>query len=293
MILRRYNDVNLDVIIKNINSKNSYKNFFLFVMGMLIGAISVSVFYEPNDVVTNGSTGLAILISHYFNMDLSLIILLLSSILLMFGFAIFGIKYGTKNILGTFLFPIFVKAATLINKVISLNDVSLFILIVIGGLLSGISFGLIKRSGYTLGGFYVLYDFLYDKFKISVGKASLICNCFVIFLGYFVFGIDKCIYSMIGLYISSTMADRVMLGISRSKAFYIITKKPLDVRDYIIDNFNYTVTIVNARGGFSNKKKKMLLCVIPTTMYAKLKDVIRQIDKEAFFLITDCYSVSK
>ena len=84
-----------------------------------------------------------------------------------------------------------------------------------------------------------------------------------------------------------------MLGISRNKAFYIITKKPLEVRDFIVNNLDYTVTIVNARGGYSNKKKNMLMCVIPTIEYQKVKEVIMEIDKSAFFLITDSYSISR
>jgi len=293
MILKKKSLINFDVILEHINIKNAYKNFFMFIMGMLVGAISVSVFYEPNNVATTGSTGLAMMISKYLNIDLSLMIFVMSSIFLMIGFLVFGIEYGAKNILGTILYPFFVKSATLINRVISFEDTSLFILILIAGLLSGISFALIKKSGYSLGGFYVLYDIFNEKFKISVGKASLICNSFVLFLCLFVMGFEKCIYSLIGLYVSSTLADRLMLGVSRNKAFYIITKKPLEVRDYIVNNLNYTVTIVNARGGYSNKKKKMLLCVIPTIEYSRLKEVVKEIDDNVFFLITDCYSVSK
>ena len=126
-----------------------------------------------------------------------------------------------------------------------------------------------------------------------MGKASLICNVLVVVLSVFTFGIDKCIYAVIGLYISSEVADRIMLGISRNKAFYIITKKPLEVRDFIVNNLDYTVTIVNARGGYSNKKKNMLMCVIPTIEYQKVKEVIMEIDKSAFFLITDSYSISR
>lgn len=293
MILNNKKMINSSLLQKRINDKNIYKNFCMFIIGMLFSSIAVSVFYQPNDVVTTGSTGLAIIISYYINVDLSLIVFAFSSILLMIGFAVFGTTYGAKNILGTILYPIFIKATTLIMKVVSFENTSLFLLILIGGVLSGIGFGMIKKSGYSLGGFYVLYDILNKKFKISIGKASLICNVLVVVLSVFTFSIDKCIYAVIGLYISSEVADRIMLGISRNKAFYIITKKPLEVRDFIVNNLDYTVTIVNARGGYSNKKKNMLMCVIPTIEYQKVKEVIMEIDKSAFFLITDSYSVSR
>ena len=282
----------IEDIKKRIDNKNIYKNFCTFIFGCLIAGISVSVFYNPNDVVTTGCTGLSILVNRYTNIDLSLIVLVFSSILLVISFLVFGIEYGAKNVLGTILFPIFIKAASVINSYVSFEGTSLFLLILIGGVLSGISFGLIKRSGYSLGGFYVVYDILNSKFKISVGKASLFTNIVIIFISSFAFGFDKCIYAAIGLYISSYIGDKIMLGISSNKAFYIVTSKYKDVKDYIINNLGHTATIVNAKGGYSNRSKKMILCVVSTPEYIKMKEVIKEIDKDVFFLITDSYSTT-
>lgn len=285
--------INIDVIKKKIKDKNTYRNFCEFIIGMLITSVAVSVFYKPNSLVTTGCTGLSILISNYIDIDLSLIVFSLSSILLAVSFCVFGLEYGAKNILGTILFPVFIKAASLINRVVNFNNTSLFLLILIGGVLSGIGFGIIKKSGYSLGGFYVIYDILNRNLRISVGKANLFCNIIIIFSSIFIFGLSKAIYSGIGLYISSYIGDKIILGVSQNKAFYIITNKVKDVKEYIINNLNYTVTVVNARGGYSDKKKKMILCVIPTVEYIKLKEVVKEIDKDAFFLVTDSYSVSK
>ena len=285
--------INVDVIKKKIKDKNTYRNFCEFIIGMLITSVAVSVFYKPNNLVTTGCTGLSIIIANYINVDLSLIVFTLSSILLVISFCVFGIEYGAKNILGTILFPIFIKAASLINVFVTFNNTSLFLLILIGGVLSGIGFGIIKKSGYSLGGFYVIYDILNRNLRISVGKANLFCNIIIIFSSIFIFGLSKAIYSGIGLYISSYIGDKIILGVSQNKAFYIITNKVKDVKEYIINNLNYTVTVVNAKGGYSDKKKKMILCVIPTVEYIKLKEVVKEIDKDAFFLVTDSYSVSK
>ena len=278
---------------KRINEKNYWKYFFLFIMGMTFSAISVSVFFNPNDVVTTGSTGLAILFNKFINIDLSLTIFAISSIFLVLDFCVFGIEHGSKNILGTVLYPIFVKATSIIVDYVYFNNISLFLLVLIGGVFSGVGFGLIKKSGYSLGGFYVLYDIINKKNKISIGKANLFCNMIIIVASIFIFGLDKCIYGFLGLYIASYVGDRIMIGISRNKAFYIITSKPSMVKDYIVNNLNHTVTVVNARGGYSDTSKKMLLCVLPTREYMIVKEVIKGIDKRAFFLITDSYYVSK
>ncbi len=283
----------IEKIKKKIKEDNYWKNFFLFIIGMIFSAISVSLFFNPNDVVTTGSTGLAILLNKYMNIDLSLLMLAISSILLVLDFAVFGIEHGSKNILGTLLYPIFIKATSLLPQYIYLNNTSLFLLILIGGVFSGIGFGLVKKSGYSLGGFYVLYDILNKKLKVSIGKANLICNMTIILFSIYVFGLDKCIYAFIGLFVSSYVGDKIMIGISQNKAFYIVTNKPSLVKDYIINNLNHTVTVVNAKGGYSDRRRKMLLCVLPTREYSIVKEVILQIDSKAFFLITDSYYVSK
>ena len=83
-----------------------------------------------------------------------------------------------------------------------------------------------------------------------------------------------------------------MIGISSNKVFYIITSKPLEVRDYIMDKLHYSVTLVKARGGYTNKRKKMLMCVVPTIEYLKLKELVLVLDPKAFFLIVDIYDSS-
>lgn len=292
-LLDKKKKFNFNELDDKLRRKNVYLNFFMYIMGLLISAIAVSVIYDRYNIVTSGSTGIAIFLTNYIQIDLSLMVFAVCSILLVLGFAVYGIEYGSKNILITILSPIFIKATTLLNNVISFDDTSLFLLAILAGILSGVGTGLVRKSGYSPGGLGVIYDIINNIFKISIGSASLICNTFIMMLSFINFGISEFIYGFVALYVSSVMTDRIMLGISNNKAFYIITRKPLDVKEYIISNLNYTVTIIDAKGGYSNKKKKMLICVIPTTQYTRVKEVIKEIDKDAFFLITDSYYVSK
>ena len=105
-------------------------------------------------------------------------------------------------------------------------------------------------------------------------------------------GLENAIYASISLIVSAYIIDKVIIGISDNKVFYIVTTKPLDVRDYIVEKLNYSVTVINARGGYTNKKRKMLMCVVPTIEYVKLKELISEIDNKAFFLIVDTYESS-
>ena len=82
-----------------------------------------------------------------------------------------------------------------------------------------------------------------------------------------------------------------MLGISSSKAFYIITSKPNEISDYVINELSHSVTVIDAKGGYSKQKNPILFTVVPTKEYYKLKAGINEIDKNAFFTAVDAYEV--
>ena len=106
---------------------------------------------------------------------------------------------------------------------------------------------------------------------------------------YIFFGFTKFLYALVVLYLVSILSDKVLLGISNSKALYIITEKDDEVKDYIVNYLHHGVTMFNARGGYTKDKQNVLMCVIPTSEYIRLRDGIKEIDEEAFFVVTDAY----
>lgn len=286
------NNFDVNGFLNDLNKKHFLRNLIVFVIGMFLSAFSFNLFFEKYNVVAGGSTGLSILLDNFINVDVSIILLVISLICLLIGLIFLGWEYAFKMLAMTFVFPMFVKSTAYVTELINLEDTSLFLVMVIGGAMSGYANGLIKNSGYSPGGFYALYDTLNKYLHISIGTANTIINVVLIGLGGFLFGMEKALYAIISLLVSSYVVDKVTIGISDNKVFYIITKKPLEVQEYVNNKLNYDLTIVNARGGYTNKKKKMLMCVVPTLEYVKLKEIVSEIDDEAFFLIVDIYESS-
>jgi uncharacterized membrane-anchored protein YitT (DUF2179 family) len=137
----------------------------------------------------------------------------------------------------------------------------------------------------------IINEILVKYRKVSVGKAILFINSIIILIGAIVSGWVTALYAIIVIYIISIITDKVVLGISQSKAFYIVTNKEEEVKDFILNNLSEGITIFDATGGYTNKSTKVLMCVISTKDYFKLKEGIYQIDKEAFFVVTDAYEV--
>lgn len=275
--------------LNDLRKKNFARNLMTFLYGVIVASFAFNLFYQRYNVVAGGSTGLSILLNAFLSIDVSLILFILNLICLTIGLIFFGWGYAAKMLAITFIYPLFVKLTLYGTDLIDLEDTSMFLVMIIGGGLTGYGNGLIRNSGYSPGGFYALYDVMCKYLHVSVGTANAIINVILISLGGFYFGLEMAIYAIISLLVSSYIVDRVTIGISDNKVFYIITERPIEVKEYVNDKLNYDITIVNARGGYTNKKKKMLMCVVPTIEYVKLKEIVNEIDNKAFFLIVDAY----
>ena len=119
----------------------------------------------------------------------------------------------------------------------------------------------------------------------------LLCDGSIVLLSGLVFGPTKVMYAIMVLYIISFISDRVILGVSDSKAFYIITDQEELIKEYILKVLNHGVTVFNAKGGYKKDTQTVLMCVLPTKDYYRLKAGITEIDNDAFVVVTDAYEV--
>ena len=279
----------LNSFFQKLYKKNFWKSLGSFIVGVILLAVGFNLFFKGYGIIPTGSSGLALLLSQYIPFDVSILILIIGLICLIIGLIAYGFEYALKMLIITLIYPLFVSLTALITNYINLENTSLFLIVVFGGGMIGFGNGLIRNSGYSPGGFAVIFDLMHKYLHISIGVATIIINLILILFCTYVFGFESAIYSVISLIISSYMVDRVMFGISDNKVFYIITTKPLEIKDYIIDKLHYSVTLVNARGGYTNKKKKVLMSVISTREYIKVKELLKKIDPGVFFLIVDTY----
>ena len=287
----RRREIDINEILMRVDNNNLYEKSALFIWGVLLYALSFSMFFSPNNIVTGGSTGLSIIIEEIFGMEESTFVLLFSLTFLAIGYLTLGRYTTIKTVCGVIILPIFMRFTSIFPNFIDISELSLFLKVFIGGIILGLGNGIIIRSGFSVGGFQTIYQILNKYFMISIGKATLIVNGTLVCLGCIFFGITNAMYAIIGLYVASVVTDKVMLETSASKTFFIVTKKSKEIKEYIIDILGSSATIINSRGGYSNDKQKIIMCAIPTRKYYEVKEIIEKIDEDSFFLITDTYEV--
>lgn len=281
---------NEKLILEQIYSKTRLIRYSQFIIGLLLVSVAFNAFILPNDIVY-GVSGIGVILNKTLNISPSLVILIGGIALLILSFIVLG-KEKTKNsIVGSLLYPVFVELTSWIVKYIDLGSTETVVVVLFGAVISGVGFGLIFKSGFTTGGTDILNQIVSEKAKVSIGKSMIFTDGVIIVSSLFVFGWQKFIYSIINMYIISVMTDKVILGISSSKTFYIITEREDEVKKFILDYLSHGITVLEARGGYTNSKQKVIMCTMPTKEYFKAKEGIHAIDKEAFFIVTDAYEV--
>ena len=278
-------------ILKTIYSKGRLKRYIGFVFGVLLVAIAYNLFMIPSDVVY-GVGGIGIILKKLFGIDPATTIMIGSILLLILSFVMLGKEKTMNSVVGSLLYPVFVKLTENIGTYIQLGDAEPLIIVVFGAVLSGFGLGIIFKTGFTTGGTDILNQIVAKYGKTSVGNAMFMTDGLIVASGVFVFGWTRVMYSVISLYIISLMTDKVILGISESKAFYIITDHETEVKKFILSHLSHGVTVLDARGGFTGNREKVIMCIIPTKEYFIAKEGIHAIDPNAFFVVTDAYEVS-
>ncbi len=279
-------------ILEKVEAKDKLKRYFELVIGILLIAIAFNLFLLPNELVFGGVSGLSIIVSKFITIDASTLIMIASLLLLVVSFLVLGKNDTKASIVGSILFPIFVNITANIGEYIKLDTGNVLLSAVFGGIIYGFGAGLVFKAGFTTGGTDIINQILSKYLHMSMGNAMLISDGLIVVLGGFFFGATKLMYALIVIYIIGLMTDKVLLGISNSKAFYIITNEDEKIRDYLLNELHHGVTIFSVKGGYTHKKDEVILCVVPTREYYRVKEGIHEIDSEAFFVVCDAYEVS-
>lgn len=267
------------------------RSFLIIVIGTLISAIAFNVFFSPYHIVSGGLSGIAVLLNYLFSFDEALVIFILSVLLFIVGFLFLNKEEMLKSFLGSLLFPLFIYLSNLVLIKLNLQIDNRLLAAIVGGVLFGFGLGIIYKEGYTTGGVDILTKIFNKYFHLPFGVLTFIIDLIITFMGCIVFGLETFIYSGISIYVYSVMIDKVILGLSGNKSFYIITDKPDEVKKFVVDVLNHGVTTLKGTGAFSGDAKYILFVVIPTRDYYKLKDGLRKIDEKAFFVVSNSYEV--
>ena len=269
--------------------RKNIKVYIKVVFGLVLLAVSFDLFLAPIKIVVGGTNGLSILVGEILNISPSTLLIIFYILMILINLIFYGVDDTKKLLFCSILYPTLVKVFEGIPNIIILDYSNKLLCYLLFAIIYGIGSGLIFKDGFVAGGLDVVKKIISDKFKMPMGKAIFMVDAILIISGGFIFGLNSIMYAIIILYISSNVTDRIILGVSNKKMFYIMTKKPESVRKCIQDKLHSGITQIDAVGGYKETKYHVLMTVISTHDYVKLKKYINEIDEHAFYIITDSY----
>ena len=281
----------MDEISKILKKQNKIYRIVLISLSLVISALMYNLFLLPLSLVTGGTPGIATITYYLYDIDPALMLLILSISCAIISFMYLGFERTAGSLLAAVAYPLLVKVTSPLAGLFSSEGTDFLLLVIFAGVLSGVANGLMYKSGYSNGGFPVISQILFEKKQISIAKSSLAINVTIVLIGAFFFGITNALYAIIFLYINNLVLDKVLLGVSNNKAFYIITNKEKEVKEYIIKTLNHTLTVFDVKGGFLDSNRKVILTVIPSREYYRVTEGLKSIDSSVFFVVTDSYQV--
>ena len=275
--------------------KLKYKNFLLLTIAGIINAFGVTVFLAPVALYDSGISGTSMLISQKTPdwLSLSVCLLVLNVPIFLYGLKKQGITF---TIYAIYTVAIYSLAAWLITDVLPI-DVSivsplagsdLFLCAIFGGIISGIGSGLAIRAGGAMDGIEVLAIIFAKKLGITVGTFVMIYNVILyVICGFAIQSWILPLYSIVTYAAALKTVDFIIEGVDRSKAANIITTKPKPVCAALSEAFENGITIIDAKGYYSDSKKTMLYFVVNRFQVGRMTEIIQEIDPGAYISLTE------
>ncbi len=268
--------------------KDKIKETFLDIIycggGCILYSAAIRIFAESNDIAQGGVTGVAMLVNFLFpKMPIGVGVFLLNLPLFLIAWK----KIGGKFIVKSFLVTAFLSFAIDTISFLPAYTGDKMLASIFCGVLSGISMALVFIRGLTTGGTDILAKLIrLKKPQMSMGRLILICDFFVVTLSGFVYGkIESALYSLVLIFVSSYVIDKILFGLTDSRTLLIVTEKHEEISAVIMNEMGRGVSVVEAEGGYTGKGKKILLSAMLRGEVKRVTEIIAECDKNAFTII--------
>ena len=278
--------------IKTNKKWQSVLDFSMIILGTLIMGFSFSIFLEPNNISVGGFSALAMILNTLLAqvgitvIPTSAIYFILNIGLYLLAFKTLGKKFAIKSLLGIVSFSLGMELFSMLQISITYE---LLISAVFGGAIMGVGVGFVVRFGGSTGGSDMIGSIVRSKNKnASIGSIMILVDLIIIALSLFVFtnGFELLPYTITALLFSMYITDFINDGYKEVRAFNIVTNKPMEISNAIMEQLSRGCSCTSAKGMHSNSDKTIIICLISKYQTSQLKSIIKEIDPSAFVYTT-------
>ena len=260
------------------------------VLGSAMAAAAFQFFTFPNSIVSGGVTGIAQIVHLLSSLPTGVLNIVLNIPLFVICWRHLGLRVLVGALAVMIMVSVFIDLFAL-TKAAATDDPLLAS--VYGGVLNGAGYGLIYTTGVTGGGIDILAKLLRRKYPhINFGNFILGMNVMVVLTFAILFHkYESCMYTMIEMFISSKVINLLLYGSNVSTVCFIISSVPAEISDAINREMHRGVTFLRGQGGWSGHDQPVILCVIKRPEIAQMRALVRNVDENAFFIVTEAKDV--
>lgn len=272
---------------EKIKVMKTIKDYSMLTLATLIMVVGIYVFKFPNNFSFGGVTGIAIVVSNFFNITPGTITLVLNMFLLLVGFIFLGKSFGFMTTYVSILMSVGLRLCEIIFPMNGpLTDepvLELIFAIFLPSFASAIYFNM----GASGGGTDVVAMILKKYTRLNIGAALFFVDMLIVLASWFAFDIKTGLFSLVGLLAKSLVMDQVIESINLCKYFTIICDNPGPICDYITNELHRSATVYKAEGIYAHKEKTVIITITKRFQAVELRHFIKTHEPGAFIAITN------
>lgn len=263
------------------------KKIIYIIIGSFIYAVAINALLKSHDLLSGGVTGIAMIINYLFNIPTGLTLIVLNVPLFIVGYRYVSKRFTYFSILGIASASIFLVVTE--TWVIALE--SSLVAAIFGGLISGIGSGIVIRSRGSLGGTDIISVIFYKYLSLNIGGTAMAFNAVILTLAAVLFNVEMAMLTLVGIYIANKAVDTIQEGFNHRKTIIIVSDKYEEISAELLEKVKRGITLLDGHGAYTGREKRLIYMVVRTMELARIKDIVRKIDPEAFLSIIDTREV--
>ncbi len=269
----------------------SILKYLAIVVGSAVYAVGFQFFMYPNNIVSGGVVGVAMILNRLIHTPVGLMTIVINVPLFVIAWRHFGLGFMLASLAGMGISSVFVDLFAL-GGYAATTDAMLGAMI--GGVIKGAGLGIVYYVGATTGGIDIVVKLMRQRWPhLNFGTVMLILDVVIVVIYALIFrNLESAMYSMIGMFVVSKVIDLILYGIDNSCICYIISDRPAELAAQITSgHLHRGVTLLEGEGAYSHRKKQVIMCVIKRVQIAELRRLVRTVDENAFFILADAKNV--
>ena len=273
------------------NSTQQIIRILMVIGGNVIYALTVQLFLLPGNLITGGSTGIALAVHHILGLPVSATVMVFNVAMLIVGFLLLGKAFALTTILSTFTYPI---ALELLGRILPTGGLTDDVLLctIFSGLGIGIAVGVVIRAGASTGGMDIPPLVLQKFFRIPVSASLYVFDTCILLMQAMFSDMTRILYGILLVMIYTMVIDRLMLMGTTQTEVKIISSRSEEIRQAVLEQLDRGITLLDGRTGYLGQEMEMIFTVISNRELPRVEKIVHAIDPECFMVVSKISQVS-